>query len=110
MGLNELMNYLLTMRLLLAATVLIHFFIKYFNVWRHKSSSGGGRLGLIILTSVLLYGGVLMASINKLSYWNVLVTAGILLAACFILEVGLQQLAKRLARPNARPAFIRYFG
>jgi hypothetical protein len=104
------MNYLLTMRLLLVVTVLINFSIKYFNVLRHKSSSGDGRLGFIILTSVLVYGGVLLASINKLSYWSVLFTAGILLAVCFVLEIGLHQLAKWLARPSSKSAFIRYFG
>lgn len=103
------MNYLLTMRLLLSATVLFSFSIRYIAVLRHKPGSAEGRLGFIILTSVLLYGGVLLASINKMTYLNVFATAAALLAVCFVLEVGLQKLAKRVERESIRATVFNYF-
>lgn len=104
------MDYLLIMRLLLAATVMVGFAVRYLAVLRHKSDSGDNRLGFVILVSVLLYGGLLLASIDKITYLSVFATAAVLLSACFVLEIILQKVAKYVSRQSSRASAIRYYG
>jgi hypothetical protein len=104
------MNYLLIIRLSLASTVLVSFSIRYFAVFRHRPGLAESRLGFVILTSLLLYGGLLLASIDKMSYLSVFVTAAVGLAVCCLLEVGLQKFAKSVSKPAAQGSAIRYYG
>jgi hypothetical protein len=98
------------MRLLLSATVLVSFSIRYIAILRHQASLGDGRIGPVILAAILLYGGLLLASIDKISYLSVGASAAALLVVCSALEAMLQSLAKRTSRRAANNATIRYYG
>lgn len=89
---------------------MIGFAMRYMAVLRHKSGAGDSRLGLIILVSVLLYGGLLLASIDKITYLSVFATAVVLVAVCFVLETILQKVVKRVSRRSDQDLAIRYFG
>jgi hypothetical protein len=98
------------MRLLLGATVLVSFSIRYIAVLRHQASLGDGRIGPVILAAILLYGGLLLASIDKISYLSVGASAAVVLVVCSALEAMLLSFAKRTSRRAANDTAVRYYG
>jgi hypothetical protein len=91
------MNISLFFNVFLGGTVLVGFFVRYLRVLTHKVPAHDGRLGLAVILAAILYGGIILASIDKLQYVNVLKSFIILGLVCLALDTALGKLAKNLS-------------
>jgi hypothetical protein len=88
------MNYAILLNVLLGVTVLIGFFARYVAVLTHRTDARNGRLSLIISSAIILYAGVIFASMDKVAYGSIFRSALILSLVYFILDTALAKLAK----------------
>jgi lipopolysaccharide export LptBFGC system permease protein LptF len=90
------MNYSLQLNALLGVTVLAGFALRCLAVLTHRVSNRSGRLGLATCWVIILYVGVIFASIGKVSYSDVFKSFVILGLVYVVLDVVLEKLAKQV--------------
>lgn len=88
------MSYLLALRILLSLTLIIGFTWRYTSALRHSAPPAKGRAGQLVITSALLYSGVIAASIEKASYLSIWWSTLVVIVSFMALEIGLSKIGK----------------